>query len=80
MRDACRALDVPTLLVSGGQSDLVTADTIAHFLELAPHASHVQLPRATHMVAGDDNSAFTETLLHFLSALATPTAAHGARP
>nr|MBP6597089.1 alpha/beta hydrolase [Arenimonas sp.] len=80
IEDACRQLDVPTLLVSGGRSDLVTAATVAHFLELAPHARHVELPQATHMVAGDDNSAFTDTLLHFLSALATPTAAHGARP
>lgn len=76
--DACRALDVPVLLVSGGRSDLVTARTVEHFLELAPHARHVQLPQATHMVAGDDNNTFTETLLHFLSELpAAPTAASG---
>ena len=76
--EACRRLDVPVLLVSGGRSDLVTETTVAHFLELAPHARHVQLPQATHMVAGDDNNAFTETLLHFLSALpAAPTAASG---
>jgi pimeloyl-ACP methyl ester carboxylesterase len=76
--DACRRLDVPVLLVSGGRSDLVTDQTVAHFLELAPHARHVQLPQATHMVAGDDNDAFTGTLLHFLSDLsAAPTAAPG---
>ena len=76
--DACRALDVPVLLVSGGRSDLVTERTVEHFLELAPHARHVQLPQATHMVAGDDNNAFTDTLLHFLSELpAAPTAASG---
>ncbi|WP_146908594.1 alpha/beta fold hydrolase [Arenimonas daejeonensis] len=75
--DACRDLDVPVLLVSGGRSDLVTARTVEHFLELAPHARHVQLPHATHMVAGDDNDAFTDTLLHFLSDLPAPTAAHG---
>lgn len=75
--EACRALDVPVLLVSGGRSDLVTAQTVEHFLELAPHARHVQLPHATHMVAGDDNDAFTDTLLHFLSDLPAPTAAHG---
>lgn len=73
--DACRALDVPVLLVSGGRSDLVNARTVEHFLELAPHARHVQLPQATHMVAGDDNNAFTDTLLDFLSDLpAAPTA------
>jgi pimeloyl-ACP methyl ester carboxylesterase len=75
---ACRALDVPVLLVSGGRSDLVTPPTIAHFLALAPQARHVSLPDATHMVAGDDNDAFAGTLLAFLSDLTTaPTAAPG---
>ncbi|WP_414638477.1 alpha/beta fold hydrolase [Arenimonas sp.] len=77
IEDACRALDVPVLLVSGGRSDLVTDHTVEHFLELAPHARHVRLPQATHMVAGDDNSAFTDTLLSFLHDLPAPTAAHG---
>lgn len=87
IEDACRQLDIPVLLVSGGRSDLVTSQTVEHFLELAPHARHVQLPDATHMVAGDDNDAFTDTLLHFLHDhflhdhflhhLATPTANHG---
>jgi pimeloyl-ACP methyl ester carboxylesterase len=76
---ACRSLDVPLLLVSGGRSDLVTARTVEHFLELAPHARHVQLPDATHMVAGDDNDAFADALLSFLSELpAAAPAASGA--
>ena len=37
-----------------------------------------QIRDATHMVAGDDNDAFTDTLLEFLSTLAAPHAAtHG---
>jgi pimeloyl-ACP methyl ester carboxylesterase len=74
---ACRNLDVPVLLVSGGRSDVVTHRTIEHFLDITPHARHIAMPQATHMVAGDDNSAFSDALLHFLSELATPTAAHG---
>lgn len=82
IEEACRQLDIPVLLVSGGRSDLVTQQTVEHFLELAPHARHVQLPQATHMVAGDDNDAFTDTLIPFLNDhcrhdLATPTANHG---
>ena len=77
IEEACRQLDVPVLLVSGGRSDLVTSQTIDHFLELAPHARHVQLPQATHMVAGDDNDAFTDTLIQFLHDLAIPRANHG---
>lgn len=65
--EAARRLDVPTLLISGGRSDLVNDDHVAHFLDLVPHARHIRLPEATHMLAGDDNDGFTETLLHFLS-------------
>lgn len=66
--EAARGIDIPVLLVSGGRSDLVSDRTIADFLALVPHASHVRLPEATHMVAGDDNDAFTDALLEFLGA------------
>jgi pimeloyl-ACP methyl ester carboxylesterase len=66
--DAARAVDVPVLLVSGGRSDLVSERTVAHFMDCVPHARHVSLANATHMVAGDDNDAFTDTLLEFLGA------------
>jgi pimeloyl-ACP methyl ester carboxylesterase len=66
LADAARRIEVPVLLVSGGRSDLVSADTIAHFRSLVPHAEHVCLPQATHMVAGDDNDAFTRSILSFL--------------
>ena len=36
---------------------------------LVPHARHVHLPQATHMVAGDDNDAFTATVLEYLASL-----------
>lgn len=65
---AAARVDVPVLLISGGRSDLVSADTVAHFLQLVPHAQHVRLADATHMLAGDDNDAFIDTLLAFLRA------------
>lgn len=77
---ACRSIDVPVLLLSGGRSDLVSDETVAHFLDLVPHARHVRLPEATHMVAGDDNDAFTDTLLEFLHDLATPRVAASGDP
>ncbi|KAF1694295.1 alpha/beta fold hydrolase [Pseudoxanthomonas koreensis] len=64
--EATRAVRCPLLLVSGGRSDLVSARTVADFLELAPHARHVQLAGATHMLAGDDNDGFTATVLEYL--------------
>lgn len=67
--EAARRIRVPTLLISGGRSELVTDAQVAEFLELVPHAHHVSLPRATHMVVGDDNDAFTRTILDFLMTL-----------
>ena len=66
---ATRAVRCPLLLVSGGRSDLVSSRTVAEFLELAPHARHVQLADATHMLAGDDNDLFTATVLEYLAEL-----------
>ena len=78
--DAARAVDVPVLLVSGGRSDLVSERTVAHFLQCVPHARHVSLPDTTHMVAGDDNDAFTDTLLEFLGAQSPAMTASPPRP
>ncbi|RDJ00400.1 alpha/beta hydrolase [Dyella solisilvae] len=60
---------VPVLLLSGGRSDVVSRDTVDEFLKLAPHAEHVELPRATHMVAGDANDAFTREIARFVGRL-----------
>ncbi|WP_422505089.1 alpha/beta fold hydrolase [Stenotrophomonas sp. GZD-301] len=74
LADAARQVKCPLLLVSGGRSTLVTPQTVAEFLALVPHARHVQLPEATHMVAGDDNSAFTATVLDYLDVLPSASA------
>jgi len=66
---AARRVDVPTLLVSGGLSDLVSDQTVAEFLHLVPHARHVRIADATHMVAGDRNDAFAGAILDFLGTL-----------
>lgn len=67
--DAARRIRVPTLLVSGAASDVVSTDTINEFLELVPHARHVTVPRATHMVAGDENRTFSAHVFDFLQSL-----------
>lgn len=66
---ATRAITVPLLLISGGASDVVSHATIEEFLKLAPHARHVSVPKATHMVAGDDNAAFTAQVGDFIASL-----------
>jgi pimeloyl-ACP methyl ester carboxylesterase len=66
---AARSIRVPTLLVTGGASDVVSRETIEDFLGLVPHAQHRQIADARHMVAGDDNDAFANALLAFLGGL-----------
>jgi pimeloyl-ACP methyl ester carboxylesterase len=67
--DAARRIDVPTLLISGEKSDIVSDATIIEFLQLVPHAQHVRVPRATHMVAGDENDVFSSAVMKFLGTL-----------
>ncbi|KAF1016115.1 MAG: 2-(acetamidomethylene)succinate hydrolase [Stenotrophomonas maltophilia] len=74
LAEAAAKVKCPLLLVSDGRSDLVTPQTVAEFLALAPHARHVELPQATHMVAGDDNDAFTATVLDYLDVLSAAPA------
>ena len=64
--EAARAIRVPTLLVRGQHSDVVSAKGVAEFLELVPHAEFVDVDGAGHMVAGDDNDAFGAAIIDFL--------------
>lgn len=68
---AAAKVTVPVLLLSGGRSDVVSRDTVDEFLKLVPHAEHVELPRATHMVAGDANDAFTREIARFVGKLSS---------
>ncbi|MGH8600689.1 MAG: alpha/beta fold hydrolase, partial [Burkholderiales bacterium] len=67
--EAARNIDVPVLLVSGGRSDVVSDRTVAEFLRNVPEAEHVEVPEATHAVAGDDNNAFTAAIASFIESL-----------
>lgn len=64
--DAARRLDVPTLLVRGGQSDVVSDDGARDFLALCPRAEFVNIAGAGHMVSGDRNDVFGLAALGFL--------------
>jgi pimeloyl-ACP methyl ester carboxylesterase len=65
-RAAARNLAVPTLLVRGRQSRVVSTAGAQELLELVPSARLVDVDGAGHMVAGDDNDVFGEHLLGFL--------------
>jgi non-heme chloroperoxidase len=64
---AARALTVPTLLVRGMRSDVVSPEGVQEFLAAVPHAEYVDVEHATHMVAGDSNDVFSESVIGFLS-------------
>lgn len=63
---AARALTVPTLIVRGGISDVVSEKVMAEFLDAVPHVQSVSVANAGHMVAGDSNHAFTKAVIEFL--------------
>lgn len=57
---------VPTLLVRGLASDVVTDENIAHFQSLIPDLEIFDVPGAGHMVAGDSNDMFNHGVIEFL--------------
>ena len=67
---AARGLTVPTLLVRGRMSDVLSEDGATDFLRLVPHARYVDVSEAGHMVAGDRNDLFTDAVVTFLASLA----------
>ncbi len=60
------AMRAPLLLIRGLLSDLVSDDAVAALRAAAPQASYVDVRGAGHMVAGDDNDAFTIAVTDFL--------------
>jgi len=67
---AAATLTLPTMLVRGKLSDLVSEETAREFLDLVPHAQFVDVSDAGHMVAGDRNDRFCDAVVGFLSGLA----------
>jgi pimeloyl-ACP methyl ester carboxylesterase len=64
---AARRLHVPTLLVRGRMSDVVSEEDARAFLAVAPNARYTDVSGAGHMVAGDRNDRFTEAVVGFLT-------------
>ena len=71
--EACaRNLTLPTLLVRGGLSDVLSEDGAAEFCKLCPHAEYVNVTSAGHMVAGDRNDVFGDAVIKFLMRVVPP--------
>ncbi len=66
--EACAAnLNLPTLLVRGGLSDLLSEAGAQAFLEICPAAEYACISGAAHMVAGDRNDIFATAVIEFLA-------------
>jgi pimeloyl-ACP methyl ester carboxylesterase len=66
LTDAARSLSIPTLLVRGGMSSIMSEEGVREFLDLVPHAEFVSIDRAAHMVAGDQADVFADVVIEFL--------------
>ncbi len=62
-----RRITIPTLLVRGRLSDLVTQAEVDAFMDMVPHAREVDVKDAAHMIAGDKNDVFTDAVVEFLA-------------
>ena len=65
LRDAQR-VQIPTLLVRGMQSDIVSQDGIDEFRRYLPALEIFDVAGAGHMVAGDKNDVFNRGVIGFL--------------
>jgi pimeloyl-ACP methyl ester carboxylesterase len=70
LKECARRLRLPTLLVRGGLSDVLSEEGARTFLELCPHSEYVNVSDAAHMVAGDRNDKFALAAIDFLQRVA----------
>ena len=68
------SLNVPALLVRGAESELVGEEELKRFRAMAPEAEFADVSGARHMVAGDDNDAFSTAIISFLRKHFSPAA------
>jgi non-heme chloroperoxidase len=66
MREAAERLTIPTLLIRGRLSEVLSPEGVKEFLALVPHAEYADIAGADHMVAGDRNDAFNGAAFEFL--------------
>jgi non-heme chloroperoxidase len=76
---ATTRLRQPCLLVRGAESDVLTASMAHEFTELAASATLAEVPGAGHMVAGDNNDAFTAAIRAWLNTFAARTSPRATR-
>ena len=60
---------IPTHLIRGQLSQIVSEEAVQHFLEVIPHAKYTDITDAGHMIAGDRNDVFKGAVISFLEVL-----------
>ncbi|PWG00842.1 alpha/beta fold hydrolase [Levilactobacillus bambusae] len=69
-RDIISELQIPLLVVAGGQSPYYDSDFAEVTARLAEHGSSVVIPEAGHLVMAEQPEQFNQVLLDFLAQLA----------
>ena len=69
LHEGAHNIRIPTLVVRGAQSDLVSAEGVREFVDAVPGARYIDVADAGHMVAGDQNDQFGAAVLGFLDGL-----------
>ena len=67
LEQAAVELTIPILLIRGKLSDVVSPEGVQEFLARVPAAEFVELSDAGHTAAGDDNDAFSEVVVEFVT-------------
>ena len=67
LEQAAIDLRIPILLIRGKLSDVVSPAGVEDFLAKVPRAEFVELSDAGHTAAGDDNDAFSEAVVSFVT-------------
>jgi pimeloyl-ACP methyl ester carboxylesterase len=67
LKACARRLSLPTLLVRGGLSDVLSEAGARDFLTLCPNSEYVNVTDAGHMIAGDRNDIFAAAVIAFLA-------------
>jgi non-heme chloroperoxidase len=66
LEQAAANVHIPTMLIRGGRSRVVSLDGVKALQAQIPSCEFVNIAEADHMVAGDANDAFNAPLLAFL--------------
>jgi len=65
--ESAKNVKIPTLLIRGALSDVLTEDDKNLFLNTIKHSEFREIQEAAHMVAGDKNDIFAESIISFLT-------------